>query len=525
MNKFVLIATLIVGILTGLILHQRVIQPIPVLADGGIYRGQLVDAVLQGEGEIHWPNGAFYRGEFKDGRFWGRGHLKMSDGAEYFGQFKNGQFNGQGELRYANGAVYVGSFKDDLFHGQGRYQLDDTVYSGDFVDGELSGEGEYSVSGELVYKGGFKNWLYQGAGQYFSDDESWKGQFAEGQLSGEGEHLNARGDRYVGAFTNWRYQGKGILYYANGNRFEGDFGRGKPDGEGRIFLAEQAHGVNEYSGKWKRGRLIESQPPVFVDDYNAKLETALYTEAQRLEQQLAAVADQTPGKTDVYFLGIAGDGTQRVFGRELNYIEKTIHSRFHNQDKSVLLINDRTQIGEVVMATRTSIEKAVEVIANKMDKEEDVLLIYMTSHGSRDHHFVIKQKGVALPELGANALAQILQNSGIKWQMIMISACYSGGFIPALEGDTRMVMTSAAADRTSFGCSDDSDFTYFGKAFFVESYMPQDSWQTIFANAKSWIEARESEEGLTHSLPQMVMGERMSHKLKEIAVSDPHGKQ
>ncbi len=525
LNKFVLLGALIIGVLTGLVLHKQIIQPIPVLADGGVYRGTVKDGVLQGEGEIHWAHGGYYRGEFKEGVFSGRGHLKMADGSEYFGQFGRGEFSGQGELRYANGDTYIGSFKRGSFNGQGRYVQKDSVYSGEFVDDELRGEGEHTVSGELVYKGGFRNWLYHGAGQFFSAGQSWKGAFVDGQLSGDGEHNDGDGERYVGAFLNWRYQGNGILYYAGGDRYEGEFRQGQPNGEGVMYLAEEAHGVKQYSGRWQNGRVVHAQPDAFIDRYSEKLEAALYSEEQRLQQQLSTIADHTLGVTDVYFLGVAGDGTQRVFGREMKYISDKIDSRFHNKDKSVVLINDRTQIGDVVMATRTSLEKSVQAIANKMDKDEDVLLIYMTSHGSSDHRFVIKQKGITLPQIEADDLAQILQNSGIKWQMVMISACYSGGFIPALQADTRMIITSAAADRTSFGCSDESDFTYFGKAFFAESFTQQDSWQTIFKNATTWIEARESEEDLTPSKPQMVVGPKMSHKLKELAVSEFHGKQ
>ena len=77
-----------------------------------------------------------------------------------------------------------------------------------------------------------------------------------------------------------------------------------------------------------------------------------------------------------------------------------------------------------------------------------------------------------LRDLTGEALADALRASGIKWRVIVISACHSGAFIESLKDPYTMVITAAAPDRTSFGCSDDRDLTYFGEAFFRDS-LPQ----------------------------------------------------
>lgn len=74
----------------------------------------------------------------------------------------------------------------------------------------------------------------------------------------------------------------------------------------------------------------------------------------------------------------------------MKYISDKIDFCFYNKDKFVVLINDCMQIGDVVMVICISFEKLVQVIVNKMDKDEDVLLIYMISYGSSDYCFVIK---------------------------------------------------------------------------------------------------------------------------------------
>ncbi len=46
---------------------ESLLPPDARLPDGGRYRGQVVDGLLQGEGRIDYPNGSWYAGTFKDG--------------------------------------------------------------------------------------------------------------------------------------------------------------------------------------------------------------------------------------------------------------------------------------------------------------------------------------------------------------------------------------------------------------------------------------------------------------------------
>lgn len=70
---------------------------------------------------------------------------------------------------------------------------------------------------------------------------------------------------------------------------------------------------------------------------------------------------------------------------------------------------------------------------------------------------------------------------------MVISACYSGGFIPFLEDENTLIMTVEAYNRTSFGCSDDAEITYFGRAFFKESLLESASFEAAFVKAKCLI--------------------------------------
>src|SRR3546814_8238085 len=69
-----------------------------------------------------------------------------------------------------------------------------------------------------------------------------------------------------------------------------------------------------------------------------------------------------------------------------------------------------------------------------------------------------------LDQIGAPDLAGILALHPFKWKVVVVNACYSGGFVPPLRGPGTLVLTAARSDRSSFGCGSDSDITYFGKA-------------------------------------------------------------
>ena len=96
----------------------------------------------------------------------------------------------------------------------------------------------------------------------------------------------------------------------------------------------------------------------------------------------------------------------------------------------------------------------------------------------------------------------------------MISACYSGGFIDALKTDYSLIMTAAAADRSSFGCSSEEDFTYFGRAYFDEALRSTSSFVEAFRLAAPNIARREAEQGFVPSEPQLYEGARIAPILR-----------
>ena len=110
----------------------------------------------------------------------------------------------------------------------------------------------------------------------------------------------------------------------------------------------------------------------------------------------------------------------------------------------------------------------------------------------------------------------MLDRAGIDWRIIVISACYSGGFIKPLENSKTLLITAARADRNSFGCGHDGQYTYFGEAFFESGLKQGMTLVEAFEQAKLLIKARENKEGFTHSLPQKKMGTEIAAKLIDL---------
>jgi hypothetical protein len=164
---------------------------------------------------------------------------------------------------------------------------------------------------------------------------------------------------------------------------------------------------------------------------------------------------------------------------------------------------------------------ALRGLASRMNLDRDVLILAISSHGSEDSAIVVANSELPLRDLTAEELAEALRDSGIRWRVIIISACYAGGFLKSLSDPQTIVITAAAADRTSFGCSSDSDLTYFGEAFYRDALPGARSMRDAFESAKAAIAARERREHVDASHPQAYFGAKMEAKLSAMSAAQP----
>ncbi len=81
-----------------------------------------------------------------------------------------------------------------------------------------------------------------------------------------------------------------------------------------------------------------------------------------------------------------------------------------------------------------------------------------------------------------------------------------------------IVLSAAARDRPSFGCSDDRHLTYFGEGFYRDALPTAPSLREAFEATRREITKREKQEGRRPSQPQSYFGPLMESKLAEMDV-------
>ena len=165
----------------------------------------------------------------------------------------------------------------------------------------------------------------------------------------------------------------------------------------------------------------------------------------------------------------------------------------------------------------TNLARALNRVGEAMNTEEDALFLFLSAHGDREHRLSASQPPLELAALTPTALARMLQDSGIKWRVIVVSACYSGGYVEPLRDDNTVVIAAAAPDRTSFGCESGREFTYFGQAYFRDALAQTRSFTRAFEIAKELVEKQEAAEGLQPSRPQIWVGPEIAARLKKLA--------
>ena len=252
-----------------------------------------------------------------------------------------------------------------------------------------------------------------------------------------------------------------------------------------------------------------------ADRPGLNVEQVYYAQFRLMAKAARALADQRPGVPDLYFVGFAGDAHQDVFLREIRSVRTLFDDRFDTRGRAITLVNNRATAATEPLASTHNLLAALHQIGARMNPDEDVLFLYLTSHGIPGV-LEVQFEPLQLNDLTAVALRKMLDDTGIKWRVIVISACYSGSFIAPLKTDTSLIVTAARADRVSFGCSHENDFTYFGRAYFDEALRRTYSFIDAHAEASKTVDRWETAEDLKPSLPQIYIGSAIRPKLAEI---------
>lgn len=247
--------------------------------------------------------------------------------------------------------------------------------------------------------------------------------------------------------------------------------------------------------------------------YGLTNEDTFYSQQRLLGSELSALQPERKGIADIFFIGMAGYANQDVFMSEVDRVARLFRERFDAEGHTIRLINNYKTLASSPIASETSLKAALNRVGQIMNKDEDILFLFLTSHGSKSHHFSLELWPLNFKTLDPTRLRSLLDESGIKNRVVVVSACYSGGFIKALTDDHTLAITASALDKNSFGCANENEWTYFGDAYFNNALRKTYSFVEAFNLALPSIAEREKKERYQPSDPQIALGPALREKL------------
>ena len=243
-------------------------------------------------------------------------------------------------------------------------------------------------------------------------------------------------------------------------------------------------------------------------------------EHRRIATALDALKQQRPGTVDAYVVVVALDGDP-VFAREAREAGRVLANRFDAAGRTIVLANDEGSSKADAPGSPQTLTLALARVAELMDRTEDVLVLYSTSHGEPEAGLVYKdlKRGGGL--ISPVRLSSMLNMLGFKNRLLILQACFAGQFVPALKSASTIVVTAAAADRSSFGCQAGNDWTFFGDALINHAFRQPLPLDIQLQRATALIAAAESRERLEPSNPQVSTGSDAAKWLSRLEEREP----
>jgi hypothetical protein len=228
-------------------------------------------------------------------------------------------------------------------------------------------------------------------------------------------------------------------------------------------------------------------------------------EHRKLERALRALQPQRPGTVDAYVVSIALD-SDPVFGREARGAGEVLARRYGAAGRSIVLAGtDGSGPSALPRGTPASLGIALARVAELMNAREDVLVLYVTGHGTRvGLYYNDGDSGYGL--ISPNRLGGMLEQLGLPNRLLLLSACYSGMFVPRLQSPVSAIVTASSSNRTSFGCAAENDWTFFGDALINHALRRPQPLAAAFAEANGLLADWEARLKVEPSQPQLFVG-------------------
>lgn len=241
---------------------------------------------------------------------------------------------------------------------------------------------------------------------------------------------------------------------------------------------------------------------------------------RRIEAALTALAPQRKGVVDAYVIVIALDADP-VFNREAREAGKVLSGRFDAAGRTIVLASDEGAAKGDAAGSPQHLALALARIAELMDRKEDVLVLYSTSHGVPRQGLVYKDPARGGGLISAQRLAQLLDPLGFDNRLLMLQACYSGQFVPVLAAPGTIVATAASEDRSSFGCQAGNDWTLYGYALINRALREPWPLAAAFRRASAIIADAEQRAQIEASNPQLSIGRETARWMSALDARAP----
>ncbi len=221
----------------------------------------------------------------------------------------------------------------------------------------------------------------------------------------------------------------------------------------------------------------------------------------------ATLGSITPGKKGVVdaFVLVIGLDADPVFGKESAETARVLSRRYNAIGHTVILASGSNIAPD---GSPANLAASLAAISAKMNKDEDVLVLYATAHGAPGIGIVYKEGNKSYGLVAAERLGSLLDEVGIRRRVLLISACYSGQFVGALASADSAIVTAANDDRTSFGCAPGNDWTFFGDALINNAFRKPTPLEGAADEAFKLIAEWEFAKSLTPSNPRIFVGDQ-----------------
>ena len=274
--------------------------------------------------------------------------------------------------------------------------------------------------------------------------------------------------------------------------------------------------------------IFTALPRLLVADPNAWLPAAAKLPAAALQENLYYgqfgmmnravewLQPHRPGTTDLYFVAFGADAREDVFLNEMRSAAQLLDKRFDTEERSIVLLNHRRTVRRVPLANLHNLGRALEEIGKRIDPEEDIVFLYLSTPGMKGLEINPTFEPLEFLPIHASQIRRMMDDAGIKWRVVVLSACRTDGFAERLRNDYTAVIAAARDGNRAYGCRGSEEFTYFGRAYFDQALRGTFSFVDAHKVAAATVGQWEKSEDLKPSEPQIHVGAAIRPKLKEI---------